>query len=435
MVSRHDDDPTVLYLDAAAAHAQAFEPAEAEVLEAVNARVAARASTEEVLAFVFERTAPIIPGDRLSVAFIEDDGQRLVSYHTVARYAPLVLDRGFAADLRRSSLARVLATGAVRIIGDLSAYLARHPDSRSSRALVAEGVRASITCPLHVESRAVGVLFRSSREPQAFAPRHAALHLALTERLAQAIEKTYRLEQLRAANQAYSEVLAFVSHELKSPVAAMVSTAELLRDGYVGALSEAQREAVSRIITRGHYLLDLVRDYLELARLEGGSVAYAPRADVDLVRDVLSLALDVIRPEVERRRVRVEIAAPADLGPVHLAPSLLRVVLVNLLSNAVKYGRDAGQLRVEVRRDADEVGLTVWNEGPGFPPAEQARLFRKFSRLQVPELLRERGSGVGLYTVWRLVGLHGGQVTARSEPGAWAEFTVRLPQPPAAARE
>ena len=107
LVSRHDDDPTVLYLDAAAAHAQAFEPAEAEVLEAVNARVAARASTEEVLAFVFERTAPIIPGDRLSVAFIEDDGQRLVSYHTVARYAPLVLDRGFAADLRRSSLARV----------------------------------------------------------------------------------------------------------------------------------------------------------------------------------------------------------------------------------------------------------------------------------------------------------------------------------------
>jgi len=435
MVTRHDDDPTVRYLDATAARAHSFDPAEGEILEAVNARVAARASTEDVLAFVFERTAPVCPGDRLSVAFVEDDGQRLVSHHTIARYAPLVLDRGFAADLRQSSLERVLASGAVRVIGDLTEYLARHPDSRSSRALVAEGVRSSITCPLHVESRAVGVLFRSSREPHAFSPRHAALHLALTERLAQAIEKTYRLEQLRAANQAYSEVLAFVSHELKSPVAAMVSTAQLLRDGYVGALSDPQREAVSRIVARGQYLLDLVRDYLELARLEGGSVAYAPRADVDLERDVLSLALDVTRPEVERRQVHVEIVAPADLGPVHLDPALLRVVLVNLLSNAVKYGRDAGRLRVELRRDPGELVLTVWNEGPGFPPAEQARLFRKFSRLQVPELLRERGSGVGLYTVWRLVGLHGGRVTARSEPGAWAEFTVHVPQPPAAARE
>ncbi len=428
-------DPAVLYLDATAAREHALDPDELEILEAVNARVAARESTEDVLAFVFERTAPICPGDRLSVAFVEEDGQRLVSYHTVSHYAPLVLDRGFAADLRGSSLERVLATSAIRVIGDLTEYLARHRDSRSSRALVAEGVRSSLTCPLHVESRVVGVLFRSSREPNAFTARHAALHLALTERIAQAIEKTYRLEQLRAANQAYSEMLGFVSHELKSPVAAMVSTAQLLRDGYLGALTDPQREAVSRLIARGGYLLDLVRDYLELARLEGGNVAYAPQADVDLQRDVLAVALDVTRPEAERRRIRVEVEAPDDLGAAQLDPALMRVVFVNLLSNAVKYGRDEGLVRVVLGRDDGQLVLSVWNEGPGFPPAEQSRLFRKFSRLRSPELARERGSGVGLYTVWRLVTLHGGRVTARSEHGAWAEFTVRLPQPPTAARD
>jgi len=82
-----------------------------------------------------------------------------------------------------------------------------------------------------------------------------------------------------------------------------------------------------------------------------------------------------------------------------------------------------------VRRDPDLLAVTVWNEGPGFPESERGKLFRKFSRLQVPELLRRKGSGVGLYTSWRIVNLHGGRISARSEPGAWAEFSFTIPQP------
>ncbi|MBN2196326.1 MAG: GAF domain-containing sensor histidine kinase [Polyangiaceae bacterium] len=423
-------DPLVHYLGSDAV--PTFDPTltEQRALDAVNARIAARRSTEEILDFLFDHTSPLCPGDRLSVAFAEDAGQRLVSYHTVARYAPLALDRGFAGDLRGSSLERVLMTGVVRIIDDLARYLVEHPASRATRMLVAEGVRSSLTCPLRVESRVVGVLFRSAREPHAFTPRHAAFHLALAERLAQAIEKTYRLEQLRAANLAYSEMLAFVTHELKSPVAAMVSTAQLLRDGYLGPTNDAQRDAATRMVTRGEYLLGLVRDYLELARLEGGGVSYAPRDDVDLDHDVLDIALDIVRPEAARRGVRIERQVPADLGPVQVDPALLRVILVNLLGNAVKYGREDGMARVTARRDEQELRLTVWNEGPGFPAAEQSRLFRKFSRLPSPELQQEPGSGVGLYTVWRLATLHGGRVVARSEHGAWAEFECTIPQPP-----
>jgi len=75
------------------------------------------------------------------------------------------------------------------------------------------------------------------------------------------------------------------------------------------------------------------------------------------------------------------------------------------------------------------VALAVWNEGPGFPEAEKSRLFRKFSRLQTPELLKQKGTGVGLYTSWRIVRLHGGRIRADSEEGHWAEFRVELPQP------
>lgn len=407
-------------------------PPEQRLLDEVNRRVAARATTEQVLRYLFEQTRDCCPGDRLSVAFVEDDAaRRLVSYYTLADYEPLALDRGYAEDLRGSSLERVVTSGTIRLIHDLEQYLAAHPSSRSSRALLREGVRSSLTCPLLVESRVVGVLFRSARRPHAFSLHHAALHREVAERLAQVVDKTYRLEQLRAANEAYTEMLGFVSHELKSPVAAMVQTAQLFRDGYLGPLSERQRDAIGRIVSRGEYLLDLVRDYLELARLEGGAIDYAPRASVDLERDVLALAIDVASGEANRRGIQVELDVSPALGPVHVDPDLLRVIAVNLLSNAIKYGRDGGRVRVSARRDDATLTLLVWNEGPGFGPAERSRLFRKFSRLTAPELSRAKGSGVGLYTVWRLVSLHGGRVTARSEPGAWAEFGCTIPQPPA----
>jgi len=393
----------------------------------VNAKIAARESTEAVIDFLFERTAQLCPGDRLSVALIDETGQRLVSHYTRATYQPLVLRPGYAEGLRGSTLERVIREGRVRLIHDLTRYLEEHPTSASTRALVREGVRSSMTCPLRVEGRIVGALFRSSRTPRAYTRKHGLVHTALAERLSQAIEKTYRLEQLAAANLAYGEMLGFVSHELKSPVASMVSTAHLLADGYLGPLDDQQREAVGRIIRKGNYLLDLVRDYLDLARVEGGDLRFAPRGDVAFEKDVLLVALEVIQPEVSRRRVRVE--RLVDLPhPVRLDDSLMRIVMVNLLGNAVKYGRDEGLIRIRAQMVDRALEIRVFNEGPGFPPEEKPKLFRRFSRLRSPALNGIKGSGVGLYTVWRIVQLHGATITASSELGEYAEFVVRVPQ-------
>ena len=120
---------------------------------------------------------------------------------------------------------------------------------------------------------------------------------------------------------------------------------------------------------------------------------------------------------------------PAGLQPVQCDPELLRIVLVNLLGNAVKYGEAGGALRVTLERGPDQLLVRVWNAGPGFREEERPRLFRKFSRLQAPELQGRKGTGVGLYTAWRIVHLHGGRLDAQSQPGQWAEFSVELPQP------
>jgi signal transduction histidine kinase len=107
---------------------------------------------------------------------------------------------------------------------------------------------------------------------------------------------------------------------------------------------------------------------------------------------------------------------------------LFRLFIFFLFGNAVKYGRDSSEIRVVNRWSPESFSCAVRNEGPGFSPAMRTRLFRKFSRLPEEKLIREKGSGVGLYVVQQIVLLHEGRVDARSEPGQWAEFSFSIPR-------
>ncbi len=410
-------------------------PEAREVLATINRRIAAAESLDRVMDFLFEATRSICPCDRIGLAFLQDDGARVASRWVRADYAPVLLGAGYGEEVAGSSLQALLAGRRLRVIDDLEAYLRDHPDSRSTRILVKEGVRSSMTCPLVVEGRAVALLFRSSRQVAAYDERQVLIHQAIAERLAQAVEKAWRIEQLASANAAYMEMLGFVAHELKNPVASMVLDGHMMLDGYVGDLTEGQRNKIQRIIAKGEFLLGLVRDYLDLARVEGAGLAVDPKAGVDLVADVLEPAIDIARPQVEAKGMRVETGWPEGGLAVEADPDLLRIVAVNFVGNAAKYGAEGGRIRVTAARTEGGFRVAVWNEGPGFPESQRERLFRKFSRLQTPELLRQKGTGVGLYTVARVVRLHGGRVAAESQPGQWAEFSFEIPQPPVAARD
>ena len=418
----------ILHYLAPTGSARPFTPEEKAILDTVNQKVAGEASLDDLLDFLFQTIRELYPCDRIGLAFLDDEDRRIVSRKSTALYAPLLLERGYAEDLAHSSLARVIEADCARIIYDLPRYLEQHPRSRSSALLVQEGVRSSLTCPLTVKGRCLGVIFLSSREPRAYTPFHVQLWQGIAERLGQAVEKVWRIEQLQAANQAYTEMLAFVSHEVKNPIASMMTDARVMADGYLGPVAPAQAQKLERLIGKGRYLLDLVRDYLDLARMEGGHLALRPRP-CTWMTEVMEPALELIMPQLQARGMILERQLPRDLGPVHCDPDLMRIVLVNLLGNAVKYGRDGGKVRLSAERQPDQLLVAVWNQGPGFPPEERPRLFRKFSRLQAPELLARKGTGIGLYTAWRIVHLHGGRMDARSEPGQWAEFTLELPQP------
>ncbi|MDO8837162.1 MAG: GAF domain-containing sensor histidine kinase [Vicinamibacterales bacterium] len=408
---------------------QPFSAEETRALETINRKIAAAESLESLIDFLFVSIQPVLACDRIGVSFVEDDGSRLVAHDARASYEPVLLKKGYAEDLAGSSLAQVLSSGTPRIISDLERYAAERPASQATTILLREGVRSSLTCPLVVEGRIVGVLFFSSRRPSAYGARDVRLHLAVAERLSQAVEKAWRIERLAQANQAYFEMLGFVSHELKSPLASIVMDTRVLQDGYLGEVPVQQADVLRKITRKADYLLNLIREYLDLARIEGGELAAHPRAGVDFVTEIVDTALDIVSPQAVEKKMRVERMVPAEPVRVACDPDLLRIVAVNLISNAVKYGRDEGTVRVTVEHASHRVGLRVWNEGAGFPASQRSRLFRKFSRLDTPELRARKGTGVGLYTSWRIVQLHGGRMSADSREGEWAEFCADIPQP------
>jgi len=406
-----------------------FSPDERRILDLVNRKVAAGRSLDDVMGFVFETTREILPSDRLGLSFVEEDGRRVVARWARASYEPLLLGDGFAQDLRGSTLAPILDGAHTRVITDLGRYLDAHPHSASTRLVVQEGLKSSMTCPLSVDGRPVGFLFRSSRQPNAYDHHHVRLHLAIAERLSQAVEKAWRIEQLAAANQAYFEMLGFVSHELKSPIASLVMDVETILCGYEGEVTPGQSRKLQKVVEKSQYLLGLIGEYFTLSRIEGGQFEANIQSDVDFTGDVLGGALDIVQAQIVEKGITLHREWPDELVRVEGDPGLLRILLVNLLDNAVKYGVRDGEIRLRVERTDDKLTLSVWNKGPGFPPDQKPRLFRRFSRLQTPELLKRKGTGLGLYAVWRIVHLHGGSVWAESAPGEWAEFVVEIPQP------
>jgi signal transduction histidine kinase len=433
--SQHNKRPAVTYVDPFrdGAALKTIGAEERTLLRTVNQKIAARPSLRAIVDYLFDNTQALIPCDRMGLAFIDEQSVYVTSYYNRTSYDGLRIDQGYREGLRGSTLTEVMHSGLPRIINDLQAYVKDHPRSRSSKLLIKEGVRSSLTCPLIVEGRVVGFIFRSSRTPYTYGPQHIELQMAISERLSQAVEKAWRIEQLEEANYAYTQMLGFVSHELQSPVASMVTDAQILVQGYLGDLTPEQRAKVQSMERKGQYLLSLVREYLDLARVEGGELRLQTRSRVNVMEDVVSEAVDLVRPQADAHGIHLMTCVPSPaLPPVCCDPTLLRIVTVNLVDNAVKYGNEGGDIRVKAEVTEDEQGgerlrISVWNSGPGFNQAQQNKLFRRFSRLDDPALKSRRGTGVGLYNSWRIIQLHKGRITAESKHGEWAEFSFEIP--------
>ena len=255
--------------------------------------------------------------------------------------------------------------------------------------------------------------------------------------------------ELEGASRLKSEFLANMSHELRTPLNAIIGFSEVLADGLLGELTEAQRRFVSDIYGSGTHLLSLINDILDLSKIESGKMS------LDLERvplaSLFANSLSIIREKASTRRIRLEVDSAGDLGSVQVDPRKVKQVVYNLLANAVKFTGEGGSVTLRATRvPASDVGamtsgwtgrtlpiahapceeyirITVTDSGIGIAEEALHRLFTPFSQIDSGLARRFEGTGLGLAMVRQLVELHEGTVAVESAVGLGSAFTVWLP--------
>lgn len=399
-----------------------------EGLNTIRQTMGTSQTLEDAMEVVWEATETFLPHDRIGISFIDKDSQRVTSRYFKTRYPlnEIKLGKEYSAGLAGSSLEKILEKGHARIIHDLPTYLAANPHSHSTRLLVEEEVKSSLTIPLKVENRWVGFLFFSSRESRIFQETHAGILLLVAYSISQTLEKIWRITQLEEMQRDYMSIMGFVSHEMKSPLSSLISVGKTYTGGYMGKTDPQAVETIHRMNRIASYMIQMVNDYLDLSRMESGELAYAPEPQISLKEEIIDFAVDTVSDRAKGQGSEIIVHNSLEHIRISADPGLLKIVMVNMLDNAVKYGKPETPITLTVSEENSEIMVSVRNEGIGFTPEEGKRLFKRFSRLKQKGTEKVRGSGLGLYLSWWIIQKHGGRFEAASEPGKWAEFRIYL---------
>ncbi|HEY0123285.1 MAG TPA: sensor histidine kinase KdpD [Rhizobium sp.] len=287
--------------------------------------------------------------------------------------------------------------------------------------------------PLRTGRTAVGVIGLDSdrRDGPLLTPEQQRLLDALADQAALAIERVQLVADVDRAKLAVeadrlrSALLTSISHDLKTPLAAILGAAGTLRD-YLETMSHEDRvDLLSTVVDESERLNRFIANLLDMTKIESGAMEpnYALHYGGDIVGSALRRGAKILA------RHRVETQMPADLPMVKVDPVLFEQVLFNLLDNAAKYAPEESTIRLEAWADVDNVVFRVMDEGPGIPPADLERVFDTFYRVRKGDQVRA-GTGLGLSICRGFIEAMTGTITAGNRTDRQgAVFTIRLPKP------
>jgi signal transduction histidine kinase len=395
-----------------------------DVLEAANRCARALGSSlelDEAFGAFIRELRGLVPFERTAIVLVEGDTATTMA--TAGRGEGEVFPPGNADPIQGSVLERVL-DGQLIVRRDLE-----QREFPSDEQLLALGLRSELVAPLLVGARTIGMLGLSRERVDAFSEDEVELVALLGRLVATAVQniRAYeaerrRVEELARLSQLRADFVSLVSHELRSPMAAVIGAARTLQDRW-RMLTAAQRESFLALIgdetTR---LAALVADVLDTSRIEAGTFSYRFE-EVDLGR----LVDDAVESAVlSQQDVRVVASVHGRLPAIRGDRARLRQVLGNLIDNAVKYSPEGGEVRVSAASTNGVVRIVVRDDGPGIPRDQQRRIFEKFGRVDIPGASKP-GTGLGLFIARSIAEAHGGtlDVSSGMEPGT--TFTVTLP--------
>jgi signal transduction histidine kinase len=334
-------------------------------------------------------------------------------------------------------LDRVLRTGEPTIVDPISPeWLANAMRYTPEQRRIAEqlGPQSGMLLPLVARGRTLGLLtLVSAASGRHYDPRDLSLGQELARRCALAIDNArlyaaaqQALREAETAIRVRDDVLATVSHDLKTPLTAVRGTSELLtrrvRRLASGPETDRLLEGLERILRAATRMERMMNELLDAARLQTGEPLVLEREPVDLVT-LLREALAEQQLATDRHTLRLDTRLDELIG--EWDAQRLRRVLDNLLSNAVKYSPGGGEVVVQLALDQDTAVLQVSDQGLGIPADDLPHIFERFRRARnATDIV---GTGLGLSGARQLVEQHGGAISVDSQEGHGSTFTVRLP--------
>lgn len=259
------------------------------------------------------------------------------------------------------------------------------------------------------------------------------IYYSMEQRIARATEEIRKAnDEMREANAKLLEFdrikSAYVQkaiHDLRAPLQSVIMMQQVIADGMVGTLTDAQRDILVRMQGRTGTMARLISDLLDLERLKAGT-ARPVRAQVSLAKSVHK-AMETAGVQAAKKKVTVEISGLEGCAPLIGDPDMIDSVTGNLIDNAVKYTNPGGLISVSGRAEECEVVFEVSDTGIGIPEQELGLLFEEFFRASNARRVEAEGTGLGLAIVKRIVEGHRGSVSIRSAEGKGTTVTVRLP--------
>ncbi len=406
-------------------------------LEQITNNINAGFTLQDVLEKIYVEFREIVPYNRIGLALIEPQGL-VRAYWARSDAGHIHLAAGFTAPLAGSSLETILQTGQPRILNDLVAYLDAKPNSHSTRLIVTEGMRSSLTCPLVVRNEPVGFLFFSSTQPNTYLSQHIEIFQQIASQLVVIVEKAklvsdleqsrqeikHQNEALQRLDELKNTFIAIAAHDLRSPLSYILTSIDLITGPDAAMYRDHQTTFLEGIQRQVRHMVHLVDDLLDLGEIQSGR--FKLHLQSTRLSDILEEAVRVQSQLAAAKGTHIELVMKDD-GIVLIDPPRMRQLLYNLLSNAVKYSPPNSQVRMLAQRQPAGWRVEIVDQGPGIRPEDRHRLFQPYQRLSAKPTGGEKSTGLGLAICRSIIEAHAGTIGVDSLPGKGASFWFTLP--------
>jgi len=373
----------------------------------------------QVLNIVSSQTAAVLNVKGISIKLLSEDGRYL--RYAAAHGLPDDFIREKLVEVKKSPLNKRIIEGEPFITGNVSAK----EMFQFGEVLAEAQIKSVLFLPLRLEGRVIGILGAYCVIPDRFTDEDVDFFRLVAELVAIVLENARSYEAVEKLVRERSWYMLRVAHNLRAPLAGMLSILDVVRGEYLGALNDEQQEYLRRLDRRSRTMLMLVNELMTLAKSREEKKTGAIKSTEPEL-----LARRIRRTFQERaaeKNIAFSVTADAGLPLIQGDLEMVEQIIENLVSNAIKYTMADGTVSVNFSHTAGMIRMEISDSGIGIPKSDRSKLFTEFFRGENARTLEKTGTGLGLAIVKEFVDKLGGRILVESEEGMGTIFVVDLP--------